>query len=98
LREPQRRSACAHELGSFKQRACQPLQDATARRLRPALRAPDLSPSGLDQLTVTDARGTDRLARAAIEALPHLLDEPSAAQIQMGFADRLDETNAAART
>ena len=46
---------------------------------------------------VLDARRADRLARAAVQTLGHLVDEARAEQIEPLFGDRLDQRDAPAR-
>src|SRR6202163_3900859 len=50
-----------------------------------------------ENLPVVDARRANRLARAAVQTLRHLVDEAGTQQIEPFLGDRLDERDAAAR-
>jgi hypothetical protein len=70
----------------------------SARRLPRDMSSLDLRAGRFYQLTVMNAGRTDRFARAAVQALPHLFDETRAQEIESRFSDRFDETNPAAGT
>jgi hypothetical protein len=99
LREAEQRRGEAHEIGPDKKRA---QEDAAygscGGGIKWSLGAPNLRSRGLDKLTVANSGRTDRLASAAVEAFPHLLAETGAPEIEARFANRLDETNPAARS
>src|SRR5579863_3600192 len=93
LRETHQRRGGAHEVEALEERPQGKLPEPSAayRLSRPA-GAANLRACAFDQLTVLHARGADGFAGTAIQALPHLLDEPGAEQVEPRFTHRLHET------
>ncbi len=97
LRQAEEPGGGAHQREPAEERPDQPaLRRARSVGLSSDLLALDLRASGLDELSVADARRAYRFARAAIEALRHLCDEPGAQEVEPPLRDALDETNPAA--
>ncbi len=97
LCEPQQGRGDTHQVQTGEEGAYEEPAQAAFLRTGRSIGAPNLRPGRLHELAVPNARRTDGLARAAVQALPHLFDEAGAQYIESRFADRLDETDATAR-
>ena len=90
LGDAQQRRGEAHQIEPREQRAKQcGTCGSDEYRVAGCFGAPDLRARRLDELTVMHPGRTNGLAGAAIEALPHLLDEAGAEQVESRFATAL---------